>query len=415
MLLVSNALRKGLEFVRRFRQERFHLQSMSLIHPSPNYDYNAEAESLWAEYPEIGNLKLHKMSFIRLLYRRVMEIQHFYEGAQNRRRQGYATYSARDPHFYPKLFRHTLSEIAVICKGNMSGDWTKIEQGFLCLGSDGCTANMLYLSGEPPEDENRLTVSVLDRKTAEENPVRLRVDLAPGLEVGSERMVSILQRSSGYILTPDFALKLFILNQRRKAGIPTLLSGDTGVGKTEILRVLMEILNSGNSAIPDFFFELKSALIGDILLEFEDLLERYGHFVQKIGERIILKGYDESANKKDFLKKILEEIFLVAGQDAPRLARRLIEYSTSLLKDYPLLTVPAQLSKRLQQLDALTLSLYPAPAKRKGPSELPERPFVSEEAQRKVENLLPQILNDIIIPSMKLTPEKLFKKKDFDE
>jgi len=38
-----------------------------------------------------------------------------------------------------------------------------------------------------------------------------------------------------YVLTPDFAIKLLIINERRKIGRNIVFSGGTGVGKTETL------------------------------------------------------------------------------------------------------------------------------------------------------------------------------------
>jgi hypothetical protein len=59
----------------------------------------------------------------------------------------------------------------------------------------------------------------------------LRSHLAPGLGLlDTSRMINLIEQQK-YVLTPDFALKLLILNERRKTQQNVILSGATGVGK----------------------------------------------------------------------------------------------------------------------------------------------------------------------------------------
>ena len=66
------------------------------------------------------------------------------------------------------------------------------------------------------------------KKQATESPSLLRSALSSAL--GVESLSTILSQYD-YILTLDFAIKLLVLNERRKAGFGTILCGDTGVGK----------------------------------------------------------------------------------------------------------------------------------------------------------------------------------------
>lgn len=46
-----------------------------------------------------------------------------------------------------------------------------------------------------------------------------------------------------YVLTLDFALKMLNINERYECGVPAILEGETGVGKTALVRMLSELWN----------------------------------------------------------------------------------------------------------------------------------------------------------------------------
>ena len=68
----------------------------------------------------------------------------------------------------------------------------------------------------------------VDLKTALENSARLRIDLALGLGLKDSSKMKELIDQLEYILTPDFAMRLLILNERRLIKQSVILSGDTG-------------------------------------------------------------------------------------------------------------------------------------------------------------------------------------------
>lgn len=48
---------------------------------------------------------------------------------------------------------------------------------------------------------------------------------------------------SNYVLTLDFALKMINIHERRKCGMSIIIEGETGVGKTELLKMLSKLWN----------------------------------------------------------------------------------------------------------------------------------------------------------------------------
>ena len=48
---------------------------------------------------------------------------------------------------------------------------------------------------------------------------------------------------NNYVLTLDYALKMFNIHERRECGMPVIIEGETGVGKTELLKMLSKLWN----------------------------------------------------------------------------------------------------------------------------------------------------------------------------
>ena len=48
---------------------------------------------------------------------------------------------------------------------------------------------------------------------------------------------------NNYVLTLDYALKMINIHERRECGMPVIIEGETGVGKTELLKMLSKLWN----------------------------------------------------------------------------------------------------------------------------------------------------------------------------
>ncbi len=57
-----------------------------------------------------------------------------------------------------------------------------------------------------------------------------------------EGEISIL-KARGYVLTVDYLLKMIGVHERQQCGMPVVISGETGVGKTFLLETLSELYN----------------------------------------------------------------------------------------------------------------------------------------------------------------------------
>ena len=48
---------------------------------------------------------------------------------------------------------------------------------------------------------------------------------------------------SNYVLTLDYALKMLNIHERYKCGVPVIIEGETGVGKTALVEMLSKLWN----------------------------------------------------------------------------------------------------------------------------------------------------------------------------
>lgn len=57
-----------------------------------------------------------------------------------------------------------------------------------------------------------------------------------------EMRLTLIDKSN-YVLTLDFALKMLNIHERYECGVPAILKGETGVGKTALVKMLSELWN----------------------------------------------------------------------------------------------------------------------------------------------------------------------------
>ena len=60
------------------------------------------------------------------------------------------------------------------------------------------------------------------------------------------RLKTLYEIAKGYIFTPDIYLKMILILLRIRANIPVIMMGETGIGKTSLIKKLSEFLNNGD-------------------------------------------------------------------------------------------------------------------------------------------------------------------------
>jgi len=70
-------------------------------------------------------------------------------------------------------------------------------------------------------------------------------------------IIENLSQLYNYILTPEFTLRIVILHEKIKNQKSLILTGDTGTGKTHILKFYSLLINARNNSLTEIFFELQ--------------------------------------------------------------------------------------------------------------------------------------------------------------
>ena len=129
--------------------------------------------------------------------------------------------------------------------------------------------------------------------------------LACGLELPlltQQEELDVINKRN-YVLTLDFALKMLNIYERFQSEIPVVIVGETGVGKTSLLEVLSELLNTKLNC---FWIDLRSK-IASLLDQWHCELESYVHenFI------IILSVFKKTSHSFEDSVSLKESIALI--------------------------------------------------------------------------------------------------------
>ena len=98
---------------------------------------------------------------------------------------------------------------------------------------------------------------------------------ALGVELKDRRLKQIDE--ANYVLTLDYTLKMLNIHERYRCGVPVIIEGETGVGKTALVQMLSVLWNhsllSSWSTEKGRIRDLLTRRIGDLS---EDSCENYG-------------------------------------------------------------------------------------------------------------------------------------------
>jgi len=210
-----------------------------------------------------------------------------------------------------------------------------------------------------------------------------------------------------FILTENVAYKLFHIHERKLTKLALIIEGETGVGKTFLLKFYSSLLNSTNTNysftnnIKPKFIENSSAFLLKIII---DTVEKQDNLLNTFLLQIKSKILDPKNDNEDenninqnlpatlpivqqqeaiptdiellkeiklllenskYNKKILyhiwKTILTVSSENAmnttPILIQKLHDYITTELKNYPLIKGSVQLKKLLQEISSLTADI----------------------------------------------------------
>jgi energy-coupling factor transporter ATP-binding protein EcfA2 len=219
-------------------------------------------QSIFDQHKKITNTKFHQNMFFTLLRKKLeflrLQINKGINFARN------------------DLFKIMINECEQI--SNIGYKLSTFKGPYSILDFTNISPQIIDLNENPQKFE---ISSNKKQKLIESNGI-LRNLLANGLNVPSNRITNILKQEN-YVVTIDFAMKMFILNERLKISSNVIIIGKTGVGKTELIEALALLLNHSTKVIPS-----KSELIEEFFKKYyqnteiynEDLIKKLNEFKQ---------------------------------------------------------------------------------------------------------------------------------------
>ena len=95
--------------------------------------------------------------------------------------------------------------------------------------------NITKTTSERSRNDNVLEKSKKGKDTSNESE-KQKTDDEPRIHL---KAIDDMQ----YVLTLDYALKMINIHERRECGIPVIIEGETGVGKTALIEMLSQLWN----------------------------------------------------------------------------------------------------------------------------------------------------------------------------
>ena len=84
---------------------------------------------------------------------------------------------------------------------------------------------------------------IIDLYREQDKNQRLHENLSTAFNIPLKNGEIELIKSNKYVLTKDFAYKMLNIHERKKCGVPVIIEGETGVGKTFLLEMLSLLWN----------------------------------------------------------------------------------------------------------------------------------------------------------------------------
>lgn len=116
---------------------------------------------------------------------------------------------------------------------------------------------------------------ILDGYLSRALNVQLDTKLVKDTSTNETKYLSVVDDSS-YVLTPDYAIKMLDIHERFMCGVPVIIEGETGVGKTALVEMLSKLWNQS------------------LLLEIKKQTDRVIEFLKKSIGAVDSEGLDAS-------------------------------------------------------------------------------------------------------------------------
>ena len=214
----------------------------------------AECYTLLNKYmvADVQSKKILQKLFIKYMYRRCQILETMPQFNFNTGSTVTMEIDGKMKKIYLKMLGSTLMDLMLnevnttFCSLISSREWSSLDHHQLVYDSVGGAYSILYLSLNPEKLPTVITQALdtigvfIPQREDLGNRDTLDPYLARALGIripGESKRLSLIDNEK-YVLTSDFVMKMININERRMCGVPVIIEGETGVGKTELMRIL---------------------------------------------------------------------------------------------------------------------------------------------------------------------------------
>eukprot|EP00047_Mylnosiga_fluctuans_P001195 m.218044 g.218044 ORF g.218044 m.218044 type:complete len:3593 (-) comp10156_c0_seq3:222-11000(-) len=161
--------------------------------------------------------------------------------------------------YLKRLFPFLTRECRQMCDQSIVGDFSLYEPIFTSRGRDGFV-QLLVMRGSEADARAIVQNTSFNWFNSQDPDIGLRAgDLRSfiGAALGIENLLPLIERT-GFVMTPDIALKLVLINELRLVSDNIIIQGGTGCGKTELMNMYSLMLNADSALMPNLLDELRA-------------------------------------------------------------------------------------------------------------------------------------------------------------
>jgi hypothetical protein len=142
-----------------------------------------------------------------------------------------------------------LQEVKNFCDPNIRENWSfRTHQQLIYDFKDGgLTLGLIFLRPDELSDEEKTNFEKIGVEIPSQSKLHSRgfldccLSRALNVNLQDEKLKMIDENA--YVLTLDFTIKMLNINERYKCGVPVIIEGETGVGKTALVEMISKLWN----------------------------------------------------------------------------------------------------------------------------------------------------------------------------
>ena len=131
------------------------------------------------------------------------------------------------------------------------------------------------------------------------NPVFTSDKIKDANDVDKNNLKSIEEIVGEYVFTADNFIKMILILLRIRENIPVIMMGETGCGKTSLIRKLSELINNGESKME--ILNIHAGITDDEIVNFI--------FEEKIVDDVVIESIEKKAIKLEEQEKKIQELY----------------------------------------------------------------------------------------------------------